>query len=172
LVNRVLNTFTAVTFALSVLLYPLFAFLLICRCINSIHVDSNVLALVFYVLLTIAVVSGSFNDTLPIFQLIKGVALFFLVVYAYAGSIMYVSNVARANALFIPPFFVVKSATIRSTQYSVVDVVFPLVVNTGLVIYAAWHLINSRTRSAHRTESSAPPSESEAETYPSAQTFG
>lgn len=172
MVSRAFNTFIATTFALSVLLYPLFAFLLICRCITSIHVDSTILTLVFYVSLTIAVVSGSFNDTSPLFQLIRGAALFFLVVYAYVGSIMYISNAARTNALFIPPFFVVKSATIRSTQYSIVDVVFPLVVNTGLVIYTAWHLISSRTRSAHRSESSAPPSESETETYLSTQSFG
>jgi len=171
LVNRVFNTLIATTFALSALLYPLFAFLLICRCITPIHVDSNVLTLVFYVSLIIAAVSGSFNDTSPLFQLIKGVALFFLVVYAYVGSVMYISNTTRANALFIPPFLVVKSATIRSTQYYVVDVVFPLVVNTGLVVYTAWHLINSRTRSTHRAESPASPSESEAETYLSAQTF-
>jgi len=171
LVNRVFNTLIVTTFALSVLLYPLFAFLLICRCINSIHVDFNILTLVFYVSLAIAVASGSFNGASLLFQLIKGVAIFFLVVYAYVGSIMYISNAVRANALFIPPFFVVKSATIRSAQYSVVDVVFPLVVNTGLVIYTAWHLINGRTRGTHRAESSAPPSESEAETYLSAQTL-
>jgi len=171
LVNRVSNTLIVATFALSVLLYPLFAFLLICRCTTSIHVDFNILTLVFYVSLTIAVVSGSFNGTSPLFQLIKGVALFFLVVYAYVGSIMYISNVTRVNALFIPPFLVVKSATIRYTQYYVVDVVFPLVVNTGLVIYTAWRLI-SRTRREHGAESPALPSESEAQTYLSTQTFG
>jgi len=172
LVNRVFNTLIVTTFALSVLLYPLFAFMLICRCTSSIHVDSNVLTLVFYVPLIIAVVSSSFNGTSPLFQLIKGVALLSLVVYAYMGSIMYIGNTSRANALFVPPFFVVKSATIRSTQYSVVDVVFPLVVNTGLVIYTAWYLINSRTKSAHRAEGFALPPESEAETNLSAQTFG